>query len=107
MGFESSNASARAPNSPAAVSLLFIVAESPLALLDKATVLQECRVFNDAQFVQQHPKRCCMQLTKLLFLLSQGERFSGAEADDVFFGVTKLFQSSDVRIVLLARSYIL
>jgi hypothetical protein len=42
-----------------------------------------------------HPKRCCQQITKLLYFLTQGETFTGAEAEAVFFGVTKLFQSTD------------
>jgi hypothetical protein len=36
-------------------------------------------------------------ITKLLYLLSQGETLGGSEASEVFFGVTKLFQSTDVR----------
>jgi len=64
-------------------------------VLEKSTVLQECRVFHDAKFVKAHPKRCCELITRLLFLLTQGENFSGPEASEVFFGVTKLFQSSD------------
>ena len=54
-------------------------------------------MFHDAKFVKAHPKRCCMLITKLLYLLSQGETLGGSEASEVFFGVTKLFQSTDVR----------
>lgn len=42
-----------------------------------------------------HPKRCCQQLSKLLWFLTQGDSFGGMEAEQVFFGVTKLFQSPD------------
>lgn len=38
-----------------------------------------------------------MHMTKLLFLLAQGESL-GSEAIDVFFGVTKLFMSPNVRM---------
>uniref|UniRef100_A0A7S1GAC4 Coatomer subunit gamma n=1 Tax=Bicosoecida sp. CB-2014 TaxID=1486930 RepID=A0A7S1GAC4_9STRA len=69
--------------------------ETLFQVLEKSTVLQECRVFHDAAFVKMHPKRCCELITKLLFLLTQGENFSGPEASEVFFGVTKLFQSPD------------
>jgi coatomer subunit gamma len=72
---------------------------SPLQLLDKSAVLQECRVFHDAKFVKNHPKRCCQLITKLLYLLTRGETVAGSEASEVFFGVTKLFQSTDVRFV--------
>lgn len=37
-------------------------------------------------------------ITKLLFLLVKGESFSSAEITEVFFGVTKLFQSDDVNL---------
>ena len=42
-----------------------------------------------------HPKRCCQQITRLLYFIAQGETFSGPDAEGVFFGVTKLFQSAD------------
>jgi hypothetical protein len=67
----------------------------PFIHLDKAAVLQDCRVFHDAGFVRMHPKRCCQLLTKLLWFLSQGETLGQAESTEVFFGVTKLFQSPD------------
>lgn len=37
-------------------------------------------------------------LTKLLYLLNQGEKLSAAEATDTFFAMTRLFQSSDVML---------
>ena len=39
-----------------------------------------------------------MLITKLLFLLVKGESFSSSEVTEVFFGVTKLFQSDDVNL---------
>lgn len=71
---------------------------SPYQYLEKATVLQECRVFHDASIVTQNPRRCCLLITKLLFLLVKGESLTSAEVTDVFFGVTKLFQSDDVNL---------
>jgi coatomer protein complex subunit gamma len=73
-------------------------AESPYQYLEKATVLQECRVFHDASVVTQNPRRCCLLLTKMLFLLVKGNTFTSAEITEVFFGVTKLFQSHDVNL---------
>jgi coatomer protein complex subunit gamma len=67
----------------------------PFAGLDKAAVLQECRVFHDANYVKLHPKRCCQLITKLLYFLTQGDTFNGTDSMEVFFGVTKLFQSTD------------
>ena len=70
-------------------------------------MLMECRKFHDQTFVKRHPKRCCQMITNLLVLLTRGERFSSTEVTDVFFGVTKLFESEDVRYLptLLAQCW--
>ncbi|KAF8112287.1 hypothetical protein N665_0065s0064 [Sinapis alba] len=65
---------------------------SPFMGIEKGAVLQEARVFNDAQV---DPRRCSQVITKLLYLLNQGESFTKNEATEVFFSVTKLFQSKD------------
>ncbi|CAI0438066.1 unnamed protein product [Linum tenue] len=66
---------------------------SPFMGIEKGAVLQEARVFNDPQL---DPRRCSQVITKLLYLLNQGETFTKVEATEVFFAVTKLFQSKDV-----------
>ncbi|KAF5443962.1 hypothetical protein F2P56_036475 [Juglans regia] len=65
---------------------------SPFLGIEKGAVLQEARVFNDPQL---DPRRCSQVITKLLYLLNQGEAFTKIEATEVFFAVTKLFQSRD------------
>ncbi|KAK1287918.1 Coatomer subunit gamma-2 [Acorus calamus] len=65
---------------------------SPFLGIEKGAVLQEARVFNDPQL---DPRRCSQVITKLLYLLNQGETFTKVEATEVFFAVTKLFQSKD------------
>ena len=55
-------------------------------------------MFHDSAVVTQNPKKCCTLITKLLFLLIKGENFTSTEVTDVFFGVTKLFQSHDVNL---------
>ena len=65
---------------------------SPFADLRKNVVLREARIFNDREL---NPAKCAQVLTKLLYLLSQGESLSSEEATEVFFAVTKLFQSPD------------
>jgi len=65
----------------------------PFHGLDKGVVLQEKNIFNETPL---NPKKCCQLLTKLLYLVTQGERFTKTEATDVFFAVTKLFQSKDI-----------
>ncbi|XP_022746877.1 coatomer subunit gamma [Durio zibethinus] len=66
---------------------------SPFSGIEKGAVLQEARVFNDPQL---DPRRCSQVITKLLYLLNQGETFTKIEATEVFFAVTKLFQSRDI-----------
>ena len=55
-------------------------------------------MFHDAQIVTQNPRKCCLLITKFLFLLVRGERFTSVELTEVFFGVSKLFQSDDVNL---------
>ncbi|XP_022148569.1 coatomer subunit gamma-like [Momordica charantia] len=68
---------------------------SPFLGIEKGTVLQEARVFNDPQL---DTRKCSQVITKLLYLLNQGETFTKVEATEVFFGVTKLFQSRDIEL---------
>eukprot|EP00232_Nephroselmis_pyriformis_P001344 CAMPEP_0182909478 /NCGR_PEP_ID=MMETSP0034_2-20130328/35771_1 /TAXON_ID=156128 /ORGANISM="Nephroselmis pyriformis, Strain CCMP717" /LENGTH=896 /DNA_ID=CAMNT_0025045735 /DNA_START=14 /DNA_END=2704 /DNA_ORIENTATION=- len=65
---------------------------SPFYGIEKGAVLQESRIFNDPQ---PDPRRCQQVITKLLYLLNQGDTFTKVEATEVFFSVTKLFQSKD------------
>ncbi|XP_072931114.1 coatomer subunit gamma-like [Epargyreus clarus] len=70
--------------------------------LDKTTLLQETRYFNTSPVV---PRKCIHILTKIIYLLNQGEKLTLQEATDIFFATTKLFQSKDVvlrRLVYLA-----
>ncbi|CAN6451143.1 unnamed protein product [Victoria cruziana] len=68
---------------------------SPFLGIEKGAVLQEARVFNDPQL---DSRRCSQVITKLLYLLNQGETFTKIEATEVFFAVTKLFQSKDASL---------
>ncbi|CAG0894487.1 unnamed protein product [Darwinula stevensoni] len=61
--------------------------------LDKTTVLQEARLFNETPV---NPRKCTQILTKILYLLMQGEELGTREATDTFFAMTKLFQSKDI-----------
>ncbi|XP_006649665.1 coatomer subunit gamma-1 [Oryza brachyantha] len=65
---------------------------SPFFGIEKGAVLQEARAFHDPQL---DARRCSQVITKLLYLLNQGETFTKVEATEVFFAVTKLFQSKD------------
>ncbi|KAE8667416.1 Coatomer subunit gamma-2 [Hibiscus syriacus] len=76
---------------------------SPFMGIEKGAVLQEARVFNDPQL---DPRRCSQVITKLLYLLNQGETFtkltSFALVSTVggsyrsFLCCDKLFQSKDI-----------
>lgn len=43
-----------------------------------------------------NPSKCIDVLTKVLYLISQGEQFSKDESSELFFACTKLFQSSNL-----------
>ncbi|KAM9312945.1 coatomer subunit gamma-2 [Gastrophryne carolinensis] len=65
---------------------------NPFQHLEKSAVLQEARVFNGTPI---NPRRCIHILTKILYLLNQGEHFGTIEATEAFFAMTRLFQSND------------
>ncbi|WFD02803.1 coatomer subunit gamma [Malassezia obtusa] len=62
---------------------------------DKTAVIQEARVFHDSNI---SPRKCRILLTKILYLLYSGEKFSRQEATALFFGATKLFQNKDAAL---------
>lgn len=68
---------------------------NPFSRLEKASVLQETRVFNETPI---NPKKCCHILTKILYMINQGEQLAPTEATSAFFAMTKLFQSKDVML---------
>ncbi|XP_014776562.1 coatomer subunit gamma-2 [Octopus bimaculoides] len=68
---------------------------NPYNHLEKATVLQEARTFNESPI---NPRKCSQILTKILYLLNQGENFGRTEATEAFFAMTKLFQSKDMTV---------
>jgi len=71
---------------------------SPYAHLEKATVLQEARIFHDPTAVRENPRKCCTVIAQLLHLQNTGQYLNSVEATDVFFGVTKLFMSDDASL---------
>jgi len=71
---------------------------SPYAQLEKTAVLQEARIFHDPVAVRENPRKCCTVIAQLLHLQNTGQFMSGAEATEVFFGVTKLFMSDDASL---------
>ena len=70
----------------------FSGASNPYQNLEKTTVLQEARAFNDNVI---NPRKCTLILSKILYLLNQGEVFGTTEATETFFAMTRLFQSKD------------
>ena len=57
--------------------------------LEKTSVLQEARVFNETPV---NPRKCTQILSKILYLINQGETLGTTEATETFFAITKLFQ---------------
>ncbi|KAK2173712.1 hypothetical protein NP493_854g00017 [Ridgeia piscesae] len=68
---------------------------NPFYNLEKSTVLQEARTFNETPI---KIRKCCHILTKILYLINQGEHIGTTEATEAFFAMTKLFQSKDVTL---------
>lgn len=66
---------------------------NPFHNLEKSTVLQEARTFNETPI---NPKKCGGILTRILYLINQGEHIGTTEATETFFAMTKLFQSKDI-----------
>lgn len=66
---------------------------NPYQHIDKTSVLQETRTFNETPV---NARKCTHILTKILYLINQGEILAPREATDCFFAMTKLFQSKDV-----------
>lgn len=65
---------------------------NPFQQLEKSSVLQEARIFNETPI---NPRKCAHILTKILYLINQGEHMGVTEATEAFFAMTKLFQSND------------
>ncbi|XP_059169133.1 coatomer subunit gamma-2-like [Physella acuta] len=65
---------------------------NPFNNLEKSTVLQEARTFNETPI---NPRKCGHILTKVLYIINQGEPIGQTEATEAFFAMTKLFQSKD------------
>ncbi|XP_052869938.1 coatomer subunit gamma [Anopheles cruzii] len=68
-------------------------ASNPMQNLEKTAVLQETRMFNETPV---NARKCTHILTKILYLINQGEVLGTREATECFFAMTKLFQSKDV-----------
>nr|CCC95760.1 unnamed protein product [Trypanosoma congolense IL3000] len=67
----------------------------PFDGLEKASVLQQCRVFND---VQLDTSACLRSMTQCLHLMYTGTVLTEAEATELFFLSTKLLQSNKPRM---------
>jgi len=62
------------------------------ANLSKTSVLQEARLFNETPV---NPRKCIAVLTKILYMINQGETLGTSEATECFFAMTRLFQAKD------------
>lgn len=72
--------------------------------IDKNQILQEARQFFGASSVKT--KRLVGILTKCILILYQGEKLTPAEATDLFFHITRLFQYKDKDSILRRLTYI-
>jgi len=62
---------------------------------DKACILQKSRCFGETPI---DTEKCLKLLTRVLYILQQGEKFTEQELTGLFFGVTKLFQTTSSRL---------
>jgi len=62
---------------------------------EKTTLLLEAKAFHEAPI---DVEKCCKLITKILYMLFQGEKFTGDDMTGLFFGVTKLFQSTNPKL---------
>jgi coatomer protein complex subunit gamma len=68
---------------------------NPWSDKDKASVLQNTRCFGETPI---DAEKCINLLTRVLYLMQQGEKFTPQELTTIFFGVTKLFQAASTRL---------
>jgi coatomer protein complex subunit gamma len=68
---------------------------NPWSTQDKAAVMQSARCFSESP-IDSH--KCLDLLTRILYLLQQGEKFTTEEMTRLFFDVTKLFQCPNKRL---------
>eukprot|EP00930_Biecheleria_cincta_P060684 TRINITY_DN462_c0_g1_i1.p1 TRINITY_DN462_c0_g1~~TRINITY_DN462_c0_g1_i1.p1 ORF type:complete len:944 (-),score=203.64 TRINITY_DN462_c0_g1_i1:195-2975(-) len=68
---------------------------NPWSTQDKSAVLQESRCFGASPIDSQ---KCLDLLTRIIYLIQQGQKFTPTELTDLFFGVTKLFQATNTRL---------
>lgn len=71
------------------------IAGNIFAKITKTSALQDARSFNETPV---NARKCTLILTKILYLMNQGETFTTQEATDLFFNITKLFQSKDTTL---------
>ena len=67
----------------------------PFTNINKTTLVLDSRVFNETPLSS---KRCHSVLSKLLFILYNGETFNTNDATTIFFSVIKTFQSKELAL---------
>jgi coatomer protein complex subunit gamma len=69
----------------------FAVEYSPFYGIEKGLVLQETRVFNEPHV---DPRKCQQVITKLLYLLTQGETFTKVRIQKISSGYDHTLQTA-------------
>ena len=59
--------------------------------LNKTQLMQESRIFGDTKI---NNKKCTDLLSKVVYLLNQGETFADKDKSEIFFNTTKLFHGN-------------
>ncbi|KAM3147112.1 hypothetical protein pb186bvf_000828 [Paramecium bursaria] len=73
--------------------------DEPMYNVDKYFIMNETQTFNHAKFSNDNSRKI---LVKLIYLVNQGIQFSECEVEQLFFRITKLFQSnsSSLRVMV-------
>ncbi|KAM3147047.1 hypothetical protein pb186bvf_000763 [Paramecium bursaria] len=69
--------------------------EEPMNNIDKYQIMEETQTFNTQKFQDENSRKI---LVKLIYLANQGIYFSEWEVEQLFFRITKLFQSNNSRL---------
>ena len=72
--------------------------------LKKDLLVEDAKVFFNERQIDIN--KCRDLLTKIIYLAGHGEEFTDIEMTDLFFGVTKLFQSTDISLRRLIYLFI-
>ena len=73
----------------------YLIVEDPFEDVRKEMIVQEAKCFNDNNL---NTRNCLGIISKLIYLINQGEKFLPTEIETLFFDSTKLLQTNDIEL---------